>query len=258
MYRRRDRDRCGPKGPRGQSLVEFALIAPITILLLLAVIDIGGLLSTKNSVAYASRQAARLMEAYGNTSPDPSNPNASPDTYILNAITDTLRGSGMNLNNLRKVVFYKGPAQNQNSSTNTPWTGDDVTADCVYTFTNGLAGSGVGAYCPGPTTREDNEYAAVAITYHYPGITPFYRTGVNFTDITNIQIEPRSSGGVSGVLPTPVVPPPPPATWTPTPTPDNAATFVKSDTATQGSWVGKYGHDGNIISDEPPALPSYA
>ncbi|HEY3938290.1 MAG TPA: Ig-like domain-containing protein, partial [Bryobacteraceae bacterium] len=40
--------------------------------------------------------------------------------------------------------------------------------------------------------------------------------------------------------------------------PPSGATFVKADTATQGTWKGVYGHDGYIIVNDSNVQPSYA
>ena len=36
------------------------------------------------------------------------------------------------------------------------------------------------------------------------------------------------------------------------------ATFVRTDTTTQGNWMSKYGSDGNLIANEIASMPSYA
>lgn len=46
--------------PRGQSLVEFALILPVLLILLLGVVDFGRAVAAYNSVSNAARTAARL------------------------------------------------------------------------------------------------------------------------------------------------------------------------------------------------------
>ncbi len=200
---RRSRTPGGGRGQRGQSLVEFALILPIVLLLLLAVIDIGMLLSTKNSVAYASRQAARLLESYGPASPDPQHP-VGPDPLVIDAITDTLRGSGLTMNNLQKIVIYQ--AEQPGGDTTPAWTGDNAGADCVYTFSGGTLVSGSPSPCAYSfDKRQYGDYIGVAVTYTYRGLTPFYAGGVTFTDVTNAHIDPQSAGGYT--LPTPVVPP---------------------------------------------------
>ena len=98
--REHERDR-----EQGQSMVEFALVAPLLMLLLLAVIDIGQLLSSQDSVMYASRQGARLMGAYG-SAPPPGSSATNPDTLIVNTITETLRGNNLDLNNLRQITLF--------------------------------------------------------------------------------------------------------------------------------------------------------
>jgi hypothetical protein len=51
--------------PRGQSLVEFALIFPIFILLLVGIFDLGRVVWANNSLATASREAARFAVVRG-------------------------------------------------------------------------------------------------------------------------------------------------------------------------------------------------
>jgi Flp pilus assembly protein TadG len=48
------------RAERGQSLVEFALIIPILLLLLLGILDLGRAVAAYNSVSNAARSAARV------------------------------------------------------------------------------------------------------------------------------------------------------------------------------------------------------
>lgn len=50
----------GAKFARGQSMVEFALIAPLLILLLLALFDFGRAAYAYNAISNAAREGARL------------------------------------------------------------------------------------------------------------------------------------------------------------------------------------------------------
>jgi len=52
--------RRGRSARRGQALVEFALVFPIFILILVAVFDVGRLIFTYNSLTNAAREGARL------------------------------------------------------------------------------------------------------------------------------------------------------------------------------------------------------
>jgi Flp pilus assembly protein TadG len=56
-----------------QSIVEFAIVVPLFLLLTFAVIDLGRLFFVQMTLQHAMRQAARLAVT-GNTLPDPSNP----------------------------------------------------------------------------------------------------------------------------------------------------------------------------------------
>lgn len=48
------------RGPRGQSLVEFALVFPLVMILLLAVFDVGRAVFLYNGLTNAAREGARL------------------------------------------------------------------------------------------------------------------------------------------------------------------------------------------------------
>ncbi len=224
MHHKRGRRAVGPQRKRpleraGQSLVEFALFLPLFLTLLGGIVDTGMLLSTKNTVSYAARQGARLMEAYG------AQP-GYPDGTILQSIKDTLKAGGLNLNGLQKITFFKSNA----GDTATANSGDSA-VDVVYTYnsSSGNFSSHTGAYysctistdptCPTSATnnRLNGDFVGVTIMYHYNGITPLYSGGVTFNEVSNTQIDPNNA---SYVLPTPLaqptlIPPPPPATYTP-------------------------------------------
>ena len=56
----RTQNRVGRRGSRGQALVEFALILPIFILVLVGIFDFGRAVYAYNTISNASRQAVRL------------------------------------------------------------------------------------------------------------------------------------------------------------------------------------------------------
>jgi Flp pilus assembly protein TadG len=59
-HRRGARARRAGNAARGQSLVEFALVLPIIVLLLAAFVEIGRAVFAYNTIANAARQAARV------------------------------------------------------------------------------------------------------------------------------------------------------------------------------------------------------
>ena len=62
--------------PRGQAMVEFALIFPIFILLLVGIFDLGRVIWVNDTLATASREAARFAIIHGEKSPCPVGPPA--------------------------------------------------------------------------------------------------------------------------------------------------------------------------------------
>ena len=63
--------------PRGQAMVEFALIFPIFILLLVGMFDLGRVIWVNDTLATASREAARFAIVHGAKSSCPVGPPAA-------------------------------------------------------------------------------------------------------------------------------------------------------------------------------------
>jgi len=70
--------------PRGQSLVEFALILPILLVLLLGILDFGRAVAANNSVANAARTAVRV--AIVDQNPDRVREAAEAEAFGLSPI----------------------------------------------------------------------------------------------------------------------------------------------------------------------------
>src|SRR5579864_1937577 len=94
---RRKRDVCA----RGQSLVEFAVLLPLFMLILIGMLEFGLMFNHDLTLQYASREGARVGAALGcganNASPgcDSALPNpADVDTYIVAAVQRVLEASG--------------------------------------------------------------------------------------------------------------------------------------------------------------------
>jgi hypothetical protein len=71
---------------RGQAMVEFALIFPIFILLLVGMFDFGRVIWVNNTLATAAREAARYAIVHGEKSSCPVGP-APVGTPVLDDIT---------------------------------------------------------------------------------------------------------------------------------------------------------------------------
>jgi hypothetical protein len=66
---------------RGQALVEFALIFPIFILLLVSIFDLGHVVWANNSLATAAREAARFAVVHGGSDRSTCPQGRLPTTY---------------------------------------------------------------------------------------------------------------------------------------------------------------------------------
>ena len=56
--------RCGRTAVRGQTLIEFALILPVLLLVIFSAIDFGRAVATYNALANATRQSAHYAQAH--------------------------------------------------------------------------------------------------------------------------------------------------------------------------------------------------
>jgi Flp pilus assembly protein TadG len=77
---------------RGQALVEFALVLPLLLLVVLGIADFGRALGYKDDMTHLANQAARYAAV--NKSPDPSNP-IGP--YIIGTAPTGLQNLGLNI-----------------------------------------------------------------------------------------------------------------------------------------------------------------
>lgn len=191
-WRQRRRD-----GERGQSLVEFALIFPIFILLLIGLIEFAVVFSIILNVNYASRDAALMAAEVGDAS--------GADCLILQRLDSALNGAtshdqiqsiriiwaDANGNELAADVYTEGGSTScilgDGSTLSVPYTagaqGYPEASRCTI-----VAGCG-GAH-PGLDT------IGVTIEYHHDWITPLPNivsvpaTGLTFTRSNTMRMEP--------------------------------------------------------------------
>ena len=159
---------------RGQALVEFALVFPIFIVLLLGIIEFAFLFNALLSVNYAARDAALAAAEAGN--------GVGSDCVILDAV-DRAVGAPADENRITTVEIYQATANGVLINTPTTYTRGGTTSGAAcgatglsvpYTKTadgyteanrcNVLAGCGVGH------ATVDN--VAVRISYVHRYVTP--------------------------------------------------------------------------------------
>jgi Flp pilus assembly protein TadG len=167
---------------RGQALVEFALVLPIAMFLLLIMLEVGLAFSHKLTVGYASREGARTGAALGNggaascSGSDPYAASAAAvDKQIIAATQRILKspGSDIKMSDVSEIRIYKATSTGAQSGssvnvwTYTPGAGPDIddgaTVDRLD-FSQGSVG-----WCAGSrinVTNPDSIGVKVVYTYH--------------------------------------------------------------------------------------------
>jgi hypothetical protein len=112
---------------RGQSLVEFSMIVPVVLLIVLGVLEFGFAFDQTMTVTYATREGARSGAAFasGNSTTMPCSVSTDVDKYIIAAVQRVLEGPGsrINISNVSEIRIYKADGSgNQIGGAANVWT----------------------------------------------------------------------------------------------------------------------------------------
>ncbi len=164
----------GKHGMTGQTMVEFALVAPVAFLLLFGLVDVARAVFYYNTISSAAREGAReailQYNQSANTGPNPAPPAPTDLVGVNNAVSragahvlgfDFLTGSS------------DGKAPKCGSASNQP----DPNHGCVWVFE-----VGTGSTCTSPTTA--NPASAPNTGPNPSGLNPDqYTNGCDFTPL---------------------------------------------------------------------------
>jgi hypothetical protein len=217
----------------GQGMVEFALAAPLLLLLLFGILEVGRMVFTYSSVVNASREAVRYGSATGYV--DTGNP-GDPVRYrdcagIIDAAKNVDFGAGIVATDVE--IYYFDPSGLPIGTCPNGSHGDrinDGRADCSWAGTdNGSLPSAV------PTTIQTGSRILVCTTGHWasivPGITGFSTRDMHSKSARTILSTIYLSG--DAIVPGPTAPGGIfDGTALPTDTPSDTPTPSKTPTAT--------------------------
>jgi len=104
----------GRDGEGGQSLVEFALLLPVMLLIITGLFDVARAVWQENTLAYAAREGTRYAIVHGSAgSPaaGPDNPNCGgvtppPDQVICTEIPRVVQQAAIGVPNVTIVITY--------------------------------------------------------------------------------------------------------------------------------------------------------
>lgn len=174
-----------PQGlrPRGQALVEFALLLSVLGLLLAGAVDVGLLLRAQLGVVYAARQAARIGAE--------ADQNAGADCAVLGAIyagTQPLDGA-----QVTQIIIYQADA-NGNSTGNQQIYSGNPGCPAPPTPPAGALLSSSWPPATRGTTPPNEDTLGVEIDYTYTWQTGILGSGpLSIRDHSTLRLTPQAA-----------------------------------------------------------------
>lgn len=185
-------------GERGQAIVEFALILPLLVLLVVGIVEFSLLLNARNTASFASRDGSMLAAEGGSR--------AGTDCVVLKMIERDIVPPASVLRLTQVKVYWSDQNGDEIGSSHNLYTrsgsmtcdyGDGTSITVPYTLT--FAGyiedvrCDVLAGCGGTHTSLDT--VGVEITYVHPWLTSFARitggTSLTFIVTNTTRVEPQ-------------------------------------------------------------------
>jgi len=98
-------------GQHGQSLVEFALLLPIMLLIITGLFDVARAVWEENTLAYAAREGTRYLIVHGSAGSPASDPTGEPPCPpnpcgATQTAIDTVRNAAIGVPNVTVVVTW--------------------------------------------------------------------------------------------------------------------------------------------------------
>ena len=196
---------------RGQGLVEFAIVVPVFMMMLLGMLEFGTAFNHQLTLGYATREGARIAADMVNGggalgcltgSPNYQSPNAANvDPVIIEAVDRVLSsaGSPIPLSQVTQVRIFKATTTGGDSGSGQNWkytstlnTLPDGTK-VNFIFDTGNWGACNRSNAINVSTGKVDS-VGIAITYAYKGITPI-AANLPMSDVTVMQFNPTNTAG---------------------------------------------------------------
>ena len=188
------------RGHRGQSLVEFALVVPLFLLILFGVVEYALINASVGAFNFAAKEGARYEAIIGNGQ-SPSPYQATPlDQYVVNYVI-VPQVAGVVMAQMQEVVVYKALQTGGCAGTGTI-TGSIPNCQSQVTLLPGAGGVWtITSNSWQSLTRNDQlsnaDYLGVFISYQYTYLTAFFAIAsptINLSAISVQRIEPQQYG----------------------------------------------------------------
>ncbi len=189
------RTKPSARGERGAALLEFALVAPVLLLLIFGAIEYGMFFKDYLTVSNTTRTGARVGSAAGS--------GADADYQIIQAVKAAATALPGGATSIQQLSIYKSTSAGGGPSA-TCQTTSSATDGCntytasVFSQPSTKFGCGAGsldsAWCP--TTRVDSQavgpdYIGVWVKTTHPFVTRLFGSSRTITDDVVMRIEPK-------------------------------------------------------------------
>jgi hypothetical protein len=98
----------GRGGASGQAIVEFTLIIPLFLVILVGMLEFGIAFDHRNAMAYAVREGARVGASLGNGGSQPTNVDPAILTAVQRGLTDPIL-----IENIRSIEIFQADTMGQ-------------------------------------------------------------------------------------------------------------------------------------------------
>lgn len=160
---------------RGQSLVEFAVIVPVFMLILIGLLEFGLMLNHHLTLQYATREGARTGAAVGSGG-DNQNPcnTVPPDPQIVAAVQRILEanGSPIVMASIGQIRIYKADTNGNELGPVDTWTYNKGAGPPVDGQNLDFVPGGTGWPACSRSNIQPADSVGVSISYTYNYVTP--------------------------------------------------------------------------------------
>jgi Flp pilus assembly protein TadG len=168
--------RCRRSGRRGQGLVEFAIVAPVLIVLVFGVFDFGRAMSANVTVANSSREGARYLIANAVTQGSTSYSSCQSGTNDSTPPSSTsaegkawrqLQSDGLDLTKVGMAIYFYKSTNDPANDTSSTHSAADMSVTCAAGSTSSSPTIPTTTYSPA-----SGDWVLFTATYVYRPVTP--------------------------------------------------------------------------------------
>lgn len=183
--------RCRRSGKRGQGLIEFAVVAPVLIVLVFGVFDLGRAMSASVTVANSSREGARYLianvvaqgSASYNSCQSGTNDSTPPSASSAEGKAwRQLQGDGLDPTKIGMAIYFYKSTNDPANDSSSNHSAADMSVTCAAGSTSSTPTIPTTTYTPA-----SGDWVLFTTTYLYRPVTPVVSQMVSGGTVTVTQ-----------------------------------------------------------------------